>query len=170
MTFSNPHIVVMGVSACGKSSVADGMARQLHLPFIEGDAFHPAENIRKMNHGIALDDNDRWSWLRSIALDMNRHDHPVVATCSALRRSYRDALREGSDRPLFFVHLVAPQEVLTARMAGRTRHFMPVSLLESQFATLENLQQDEDGVRIDVTPPLDIVVANAVAAVRAHMT
>jgi gluconokinase len=122
-----------------------------------------------MEHGVALDDEDRWPWLQAIAEAVAVKDFrgtSTVVTCSALRRSYRDVLRDAA--PTFFVHLHAPFEVLQDRMQHRTRHFMPASLLQSQFDTLEELGPDEDGVVVDVSPPVDEVVAAALEAVRHH--
>ena len=163
------HIVVMGVSATGKTSVAVPLAEELGCEFFEGDDLHPRQNIEKMSHGIALTDEDRWPWLQAIAELVAVRDHEgisTVVTCSALKRSYRDVLRDAA--PTFFVHLDAPFDVLQDRMQHRTKHFMPGSLLTSQFATLEPLGPDEDGAVVDVSPPIDEVVEEAVNAVRTH--
>lgn len=162
-------VVVMGVSATGKTSVAQLLAEQLGFDFVEGDEHHPAANIAKMTHGIALTDEDRRPWLQTLADLVRRRGETgdsVVLTCSALRRSYRDVLRSGvPDDRVFFVHLHADPDVLTGRMQQRTKHFMPTSLLDSQLATLEPLGDDELGSVIDVEPPLEVVVAAALAAV-----
>jgi gluconokinase len=163
------HIVVMGVSATGKTSVAIPLAEELGCEFVEGDELHPRQNIEKMTHGIPLTDEDRWPWLQAIAELVSVKDFEgtsTVVTCSALKRSYRDVLRDAA--PTFFVHLDAPFEVLRDRMQHRTKHFMPAALLKSQFATLEPLGDDESGAVIDVSPPLDEVVEEAVNAVRTH--
>ena len=166
------HVVAMGVSATGKSSVAKDMAEELGYTFIEGDNFHPPANIRRMADGIPLSDEDRLPWLQTLAGLLAKHHAEgisTILTCSALRRSYRDVLRGAvPDGDVFFVHLHAEFAVLQERMSERDKHFMPTSLLESQFDTLEELQDDEAGVVIDVEPPLDRVVAQAVKAVRAH--
>lgn len=164
------HVVVMGVSATGKSSVALRLAEELGWSFHEGDDHHPPHNIDKMASGAPLDHADRLPWLESLAALLAR-EHAAgrssVLTCSALRRSYRDVLRsQVPEDSVFFVHLAADFEALHARMARRQRHFMPASLLQSQFETLEPLQPDELGVRVDVTPPLEDVVEQALAAVR----
>lgn len=164
------HLVVMGVTATGKTSVARRLAEELGWPFEEGDEHHPASNIEKMAAGVPLDDEDRRPWLEILAGLLGR-DHAAgrssVLTCSALRRSYRDLLRsEVPGESVFFVHLAADFEVLRDRMAQRTGHFMPASLLQSQFDTLEPLEPDERGTRVDVAPPLDQVVDEALAAVR----
>ena len=161
------HLVAMGVSATGKSTVAARLADELDLEFVEGDDLHPRSNIAKMEQGVPLTDEDRWPWLRAIAELVAAREHDgvrTVVTCSALKRDYRDVLREGA--PTFFVHLHAPFEVLQERMAQRTKHFMPTSLLQSQFDTLEPLGPDEDGAVVDVTPPLEDVVAAALEALR----
>lgn len=164
------HVVVMGVSATGKTSVAERLAEELGWPFEEGDDHHPQSNVDKMAAGVPLDDDDRRPWLEALAGLLAR-EHAAgrssVLTCSALRRSYRDILRsEVPEDLIFFVHLAADFDVLRDRMALRQRHFMPTSLLQSQFDTLEPLEPDERGVLVDVTPPLDQVVARALAAVR----
>ena len=163
------HIVVMGVSATGKTSVGELLAEELGCEFVEGDSLHPRRNIEKMESGTPLTDEDRWPWLQAIADLVEIRDHEgtsTVVTCSALRRKYRDVLRGAA--PTFFVHLDAPFEVLEARMQERIKHFMPTSLLRSQFDTLEPLDDDESGAVVDVSPPIDVVVEEAVNAVRTH--
>ncbi len=165
------HIVVMGVSATGKTTVGEGLAEELGCEFIEGDELHPSANIAKMSAGIPLTDEDRWPWLQAIADLVAVREHEgtsTVVTCSALKKSYRDVLRDAA--PTFFVHLEAPFEVLQERMSHRTKHFMPTTLLRSQFDTLEPLEDDEAGAAVDVSPPLDEVVEEAVNAVRVHYT
>jgi gluconokinase len=165
------HIVVMGVSATGKTTVAVQLAEELGCEFVEGDELHPRRNIEKMEQGVPLTDEDRWPWLQAIAELVAVRDFEgtsTVVTCSALRRSYRDVLRDAA--PTFFVHLHAPFEVLEERMQSRTKHFMPPSLLRSQFDTLEDLGDDESGAVVDVSPELDEVVEEAVNAVRVHYT
>lgn len=164
------HVVVMGVSATGKTTIAEAMCKELGYEFIEGDSLHPPANIAKMESGIPLDDDDREPWLQAIADRIGQEElagRSTVVTCSALKRKYRDVLRSAAAaHDPFFVHLHAPFEVLEGRMALRTKHFMPTSLLHSQFDTLEPLEPDENGVAIDVTPPVEEVVAAAVKAVR----
>lgn len=168
-------VVVMGVSGTGKSSVAAILAGDLEIDFIEGDSHHPDSNIAKMSEGIPLDDDDRWPWLETLAT-LAREEctagRSVVLTCSALKRSYRDVLRRGAeDRNgrrlgrVFFLHLHADIDVLHERMSQRTKHFMPTSLLSSQLASLEPLEDDELGAVVDVAPGLDEVVAAARQAV-----
>lgn len=158
----------MGVSGTGKTSVGEEVARRLGWLYVEGDDLHPPANVAKMSAGTPLDDDDRAPWLaaigRVIAENHGAGDRSVV-TCSALKRSYRDVLRAGApDGSVFFVHLAASFEVLRERMEKR-EHFMPASLLQSQFDTLQPLQEDEAGMVVDVAQPL----ADVVAAVLAHL-
>jgi gluconokinase len=165
------HVVVMGVSATGKTTVAKELAEEIGAEFIEGDELHPSRNIAKMESGTPLTDEDRWPWLQAIAELTAVRDYEgisTVVTCSALKRAYRDVLRDAT--PTFFVHLHAPYEVLEARMQTRTKHFMPTTLLRSQFDTLEDLADDEAGAVIDVGPPVDEVVEESVNAVRTFYT
>jgi gluconokinase len=165
------HVVVMGVSGTGKTSVAVQLAEDLGCEFIEGDDLHPRQNIEKMTKGIPLTDEDRWPWLQAIAELVAAKDFEgtsTVVTCSALKRSYRAVLADAA--PTFFVHLDAPFEVLEARMQHRTKHFMPTGLLRSQVDTLEPLGDDEAGAVVDVSPPLEEVVEEALNAVRVHYT
>ena len=165
------HVVVMGVSATGKTSVAVELAEELGCEFIEGDDLHPRRNLEKMAEGIPLTDEDRWPWLQAIAEMVavkDFHGTSTVVTCSALKRSYRKVLSDAA--PTFFVHLDAPFSVLEDRMQHRTKHFMPPALLQSQFASLEPLGDDEPGAVVDVSGPLDEVVEEAVNAVRVHYT
>ncbi|WOP19755.1 gluconokinase [Raineyella sp. LH-20] len=166
------HVVVMGVAGSGKSTIAHGLADRLGWPVAEGDDFHSAENIAKMTGGHPLTDEDRWPWLDSIAAWTAAQDEAgrsTLVTCSALRRVYRDRLRTAPGRTVF-VHLVGSPELLAARLAARTDHFMPASLLPSQLATLEPLDSDEDGVVIDieqnVEQMLDCIVAALVSGDR----
>ena len=165
---SAQQVVVMGVTATGKSRVGTRVAARLDMTYIEGDAFHPEANIAKMSAGEPLTDDDRRPWLETLARMLADNRESGVATvlgCSALRRSYRDILRgPGSVDDVAFVHLTAPFDVLRHRMEHR-EHFMPASLLQSQFDTLEPLEDDERGVTLDVDAPLDDVVDAAVAAV-----
>ena len=160
----------MGVAGSGKSSVASALGEALGLEVIEGDAYHPQSNIDKMAAGIPLTDDDRRPWLEALVeLVGTRHASGVgtVLACSALKRSYRDILRSTIPSDESFVILLdADADTLRERMAERTGHFMPVSLLDSQLATLEPLEPDERGAVIDVTPQLAVVIERALSAIR----
>lgn len=153
-----PLVVVMGVSGSGKTTVGAALAQRLRVPFADADDFHPPENVTKMSAGVPLTDEDREPWLRTIAawLDAHTADGGVVS-CSALKRSYRDLLREHATHA-FFLHLHGDRDVIAARMAGRPGHFMPTALVDSQFATLEPLEADEVGTALDVSAPVDDLV------------
>lgn len=148
-------VVVMGVSGSGKTTVAAMLAGRLHCSFLEGDDFHPAANVQKMRGGTPLTDEDRLPWLRRIAeeIDCWRADEASgVLTCSALKRSYRDIIV--GDRPeVTLVYLKGSRELIQHRMAARHEHFMPVALLDSQFATLEEPGPGENPIVVDVGPP-----------------
>lgn len=153
-------LVLMGVAGSGKSAVMGELARELGWPTAEGDDYHPAANVARMAAGVPLTDEDRRPWLLELATWVGRREaagENALATCSALRRSYRDLLREGHPS-LSFAHLRASPDVLRGRMAGRSGHYMPVSLLDSQLATLEPLEADEPGCTVDADRPLDDVV------------
>jgi len=155
-------IVVMGVSGSGKSTVGAALAQRLRVPYGDADDFHPPANIEKMSAGRPLDDDDRRPWLEAIGRWLQEHDAGVV-TCSALKRSYRDLLRES--RPdVVFVHLHGDREVIARRQATRPGHFMPAALLDSQFDTLEPLEDDERGYVVDVGPSVDDIVEAATEA------
>jgi len=160
----------MGVSGTGKTSVGERLASSLGAQFLEGDAYHPEANIEKMSAGVPLTDEDRTPWLETLARIVRAWDDeavPTVLTCSALRRRYRDVLRSAVPAPrLVFVHLHAPFEVLEERMSRRQGHFMPPTLLRSQFDTLEPLEADETGILLDVSNDLDDVMSAALASVR----
>jgi gluconokinase len=153
-------VVVMGVSGSGKSTVAAGLVERLGWEFAEGDDFHPPTNVEKMRSGTPLADEDRWPWLRNLAAWIGEHEQAgtsAVVTCSALKRSYRDLLREGHPS-VWFAHVAVDPELLRERVEHRTGHYMPSSLLESQLATLEPLQEDEPGASISgAGAPEDVV-------------
>jgi gluconokinase len=162
MVAMTPLLVVMGVSGSGKSTVGAALGQRLRVPFADADDFHPQANIDKMSAGIALDDHDRHPWLEAIGEWLAAHDQRGgVISCSALKRKYRDQLRHHAHR-VVFVHLEGSREVITARQASRPGHFMPASLLSSQFATLEPLAPDERGIVIDVDQTVDAIVADYV--------
>lgn len=139
------HLVVMGVSASGKTTLASLLADRFGWPMAEADDFHPAANKAKMASGTPLTDQDRWPWLGTLRDWMdNTPSQGTVMTCSALKRSYRDLLRE-ADGVVRFVHVVVDPSILSERIRMRTGHFMPGTLLPSQLSTLEPLESDEDG-------------------------
>lgn len=164
----------MGVSACGKSAVGRALASAVGFDLIEGDDHHGAANLSKLASGTALTDEDRQPWLLALAqllAERGSAGRSTVLACSSLRRSYRDLLRQRLPKDsLFFVHLDAPFEVASKRASTRTGHFMPVSLLRSQFETLEPLQADEGGVTLDATGSLEAVLARALEACRERLT
>jgi gluconokinase len=158
------HVVVMGVSGSGKTTVARGIAAATGFALAEGDDFHPAANVAKMAAGTPLTDEDRWPWLRDLAawmLEQGARGRSTVISCSALRRSYRSVLSDGLAR-VDFVHLDGAPEVILGRMSDRTGHYMPPSLLDSQVATLEPLAPDEPGLVLDVRLPRRELVERAV--------
>lgn len=153
-------IIVMGVSGCGKSTVGEGLAQALGLPFMEGDKLHPVSNVKKMAAGTPLDDDDRWPWLDLVGAELRKgYDAGgIVISCSALKKTYRDRLREACNGTLAFVYLEGSEALLTERMGARTGHFMPLSLLQTQLATLQ-VPTGEPGVvtvSIDATPEMII--------------
>ena len=153
-----PLVVMMGVSGSGKTTVGAALAQRLRVPFADADDFHPEANIAKMSAGIPLDDDDRAPWLQAIATWLVEHGSTGgVASCSALKRSYRDVLSHAAPRAVY-LHLHGDRDVLAARVAGRPGHFMPAALIDSQFATLEVLQPDELGAALDVDQPVDTLV------------
>jgi gluconokinase len=162
------HVVVMGVSGSGKTTVAHGIRDAMGLVFAEADEFHSDANIAKMKDGTPLTDEDRWPWLEALAEWMGQQaglGRDTVIACSALRRSYRDVLRSKvSD--VEFVHLDGPAEVIRERMSGRRGHYMPASLLDSQVDTLEPLQDDETGLVLDLRDPVERLVDQAVEWLR----
>jgi len=152
------HLVVMGVAGCGKSTVGQMLADGLGWPFAEADAFHPPANIAKMSAGGALTDEDRWPWLEAIRDWIAARDAQgtsTVVACSALRRAYRDVLREAGQ--VTFVHLDGRTELIGTRLERRPHHFMPASLLPSQVHTLEPLDEGEDGVSVPIDDAPDAI-------------
>ncbi len=162
------YILVMGVSGAGKSTIGKALADKIGGCFVEADDFHPAENIRRMSDREPLTDAHRWPWLQAVAesaiIAMERTGGPVVIACSALKRSYRDVLRQMLS-PLFIIHLSGPMELIRARLAERQTHFMPVELLDSQLATLEPPQADEKGAALSIDGSQAQIVARAVQLV-----
>lgn len=159
------HVVVMGVSGCGKSAAGESLARALAVPMIEGDAFHPPSNVAKMRAGLPLTDDDRSGWLDRLAEELRRSPDGAVLACSALRRSYRDKLR-ASVADLRFVHLAISEAESLRRVSERDGHFYPPSLVASQFQTLEDPSAEPGVVVVDGTLPKEEVLARALAGLR----
>ena len=164
-------IIVMGVSGSGKSTIGALLAESLAWPFADADGFHPPANVAKMASGRALTDDDRWPWLDAIAAHIGAArtaGQPVVIACSALRRAYRDRLRAGHN-DLVFLHLAGSADVIATRQAARQGHFMPPSLMASQFATLEDPSEEADAITLSVTASPEAVVAAALKAIEARI-
>lgn len=159
---NRPVLVVMGVSGSGKTTFAELIARRLGWDFQEGDRLHPEANVAKMASGTPLSDDDRGPWLDRIAQWTDAHleaDRPAVITCSALKRAYRDRLARPN---VLFLHLTGPRKLIADRLGQRTGHFMPSTLLDSQFETLEPLGDDERGLVIDVQGTPEQVVEQTI--------
>jgi gluconokinase len=155
--------VVMGVSGCGKSTVGRLIADALGARYAEGDSFHPPANVEKMRSGQPLDDNDRAPWLAAMAAairEWNAKDEAVVLACSALKRRYRDVLRGGG--AVRFIHLAGDKTLISSRLAARKGHYMPATLLDSQFAALEPPDEDE-AITVPIDAPAETIAARALA-------
>ncbi|MEO5994022.1 MAG: gluconokinase [Arthrobacter sp.] len=169
MTFSAMHLVVMGVAGAGKSTVAEALSRDLGWAMAEADEFHPQANISKMNSGTPLEDSDRWPWLNAIRDWMTsqaRAGQCTVLTCSALKTDYRELL-SGAEGRVVFLHLDGEPGLLAERMQGRAGHFMPVTLLPSQLATLEPLTPAElagGSLRLEITRTPEQLIAEIKAS------
>jgi len=160
------HIIVMGVSGSGKSTVGEKLAEALNLPFLEGDSLHPKSNVDKMASGIPLQDEDRWPWLDKIGERMAVAEQGLIVSCSSLKKSYRYRLRAAVGGQLAFVFLDGSFEVLHEHMGHRTGHFMPVTMLESQLATLESPVGEPLVFRADVVDPIEKIVAESLEWLR----
>jgi carbohydrate kinase (thermoresistant glucokinase family) len=152
----------MGVSGSGKSTVGTALARRLAVPFMDADTLHPPANIAKMTAGEPLDDDDRQPWLERVGEWMAGHRDGAVASCSALKREYRDQLRAHCPE-VEFLHLAGSPELIGGRLAARSGHFMPAALLRSQFDALEPLGADEAGTTVDAGQGVDAIVDAFVA-------
>ena len=159
-----PAIIVMGVSGCGKTTVASTLARRLGHDFAEADAFHTPENVEKMRAGIPLADADRGPWLEAIAdwIDAARaNGKPCIVACSALKRAYRERLARGHD-DVRFVYLQGAFDTVSRRMAVRTGHYMPLSLLQSQYDTLEEPGNEENPIVVSIERPPEVIVDDVI--------
>ena len=160
------RFVIMGVSGCGKTSVGTALMDRIGLTFIDGDDLHPESNVAKMASGVPLDDTDRAPWLADVGRALAKGEGPTAIGCSALKRTYRDLIRAEATNLVHFLHLSAPQEVLQARVDAREGHFMPPSLLASQYAALQPLEMDELGQDIDISRSFSAVVADCETYIR----
>ncbi|TPN89411.1 gluconokinase [Mesorhizobium sp. CU2] len=158
-----PRMVVMGVTGSGKTTVGEALAEAIGAIFVDGDRLHPEANIAKMSAGIPLDDDDRWPWLAKVGETLRQQPAPVIVGCSALKRAYRDFIAERAGAPVLFIYLAGSRELISSRMHERTGHFMPTSLLDSQFATLEAPAKDENAIAVPIDAPLDRIVADITA-------
>ena len=155
------RLVIMGVAGCGKSTVGAALSEQLDIPYRDGDDLHSAEAVEKMRAGIPLNDEDRWPWLDRIA-EALRNKAPLIIGCSALRRVYRDRIRAGAKGPVTFAHLAGDRDLIASRMATRAGHYMPLSLLDSQFATLERPGPDE-AIDVSIDQPMASIVGEVLS-------
>jgi gluconokinase len=165
-------VVVMGVSGCGKTTIGQLLAEQLGVTYAEADSFHPPANVAKMASGQALDDDDRYPWLAAVADWITARScagEGGVVSCSALKYCYRDLLRQAYAE-VWFLYLDVDRDLITHRVAGRSDHFMPMSLVDSQFQALEPLRPDEAGAAVDASAPPDDIVRTAVARLRGDHT
>ena len=161
------HIVVMGVSGAGKTTIGTLLGEKLGLPYRDGDDLHPQANIAKMAAGHALDEADRWPWLALVSEWLGERPAGGIIGCSALKRSYRDLIRSAAPDTVF-IHVHGSREVLEKRMHERDGHFMPASLLDSQLATLEPLGDDEAGTVVDIDAAPDVVAGTAARWLEQH--
>ncbi|WP_431323827.1 gluconokinase [Rhizobium sp. YTU87027] len=157
------RIVLMGVAGSGKSAVGAVLAARLSAIYLDGDDLHPPEKIAKMSRGEPLTDEDRKPWLTLVGQRLAEPHGSLIVGCSALKRRYRDHIRAQTLGPVIFVHLAGRQELIAARMGARSGHFMPMSLIDSQFAALEPPEADENAITVDIDNTIEAVVA-AIAA------
>lgn len=156
--------VVMGVTSCGKTTLGEALAQALKVKFVEGDKLHPPANIAKMSSGLPLNDDDRWPWLAQVGRELQGKDG-VIASCSSLKRAYRELIRAEAKRPVMFIHLHGSRELLAKRIAARKNHFMPPTLLDSQLATLEMPGDGETFMTVAIDAPVEQQVAEATRAI-----
>ncbi|MDO1585240.1 gluconokinase [Rhizobium oryzicola] len=163
------HMVLMGVAGSGKSTVGEALAQAITAVYLDGDDLHPAENIAKMSRGEPLTDEDRWPWLAKVGQKLHDSTTVTIIGCSALKRIYRDKIREETGGPVTFIHLSGSRELIASRMGARTGHFMPTTLLDSQFAALEPPGADEDAVTVDIDQTLPSLTSDIIRRLRERM-
>ena len=158
--------VVMGVAGCGKTSIGEALALKTGGIFMDGDHYHPPSNIAKMSSGQPLQDSDRWPWLEVVAREMAGRKGLVFAGCSALKKAYRETIATTASEPVAFIFLDGSTELIAERMAARKSHFMPTTLLDSQFATLERPDESEPVITADITGKRETVVTKILASLQ----
>ncbi|WP_096451068.1 gluconokinase [Mesorhizobium sp. 113-1-2] len=154
------RMIIMGVAGSGKTTIGEALARAISATYVDGDQLHPEANIAKMSAGIPLVDADRWPWLARVGETLRPGTIPIIVGCSALKRAYRDFITEQTGAPVLFIYLDGSHELIFRRMRERTGHFMPTSLLDSQFATLEIPGKDENAISVVIDAPLQEIVAD----------
>lgn len=152
----------MGVAGCGKTSIGMAVAKASGATYIDGDDLHPANNIAKMSSGQPLTDEDRWPWLSKVGEQLRDVSGTMIIGCSALKRGYRDAITQAAQSPVLFIYLSGSPELIACRMQARSGHFMPPTLLKSQFETLEPPTEDEIALKIDINQPLEEIVQHII--------
>lgn len=160
-THGAERFVLMGVAGCGKSSVGAALAPAIGAVYVDGDDLHSPENIAKMSRGEPLTDTDRWPWLDSVGAALAAPG--TIVGCSALRRTYRDRITAAAGAPVWFIHLAGSKPLIARRMAARSNHFMPTTLLDSQFATLEPPDANEPAITVSIDQSMPDLVAEIVA-------
>lgn len=159
----------MGVSGCGKSTIGSALGLDLNVPFLDGDHYHTPEAVEKMRGGQPLTDEDRWPWFARLTKEMKLaadQRGKSITACSALKRAYRDYLTEQAGEPIAFIHLSGSKKVIAERQADRPGHYMPAGLLDSQFATLELPDADENVLSVSVDQPVETIVSDTLAALK----
>ena len=153
----------MGVAGSGKSAVGTAVAHRIDATYLDGDDLHPQANIDKMSRGEPLTDEDRWPWLTKVGQALVGDAGIRIIGCSALKRRYRDLITQEAGGDVLFVHLAGSKTLIAARMSARSGHFMPTSLLDSQFAALEPPGADEQAITVDIDQPLEGLVGDIVS-------
>lgn len=159
-------LVVMGVAGSGKSTIGEALADALGCAYLDGDEYHPEANIKKMARGEPLNDEDRWPWLETFAKTLASRKGQIVGGCSSLKRAYRDRIRGSAGEPVCFIYLKGTRDLIGQRMEARTGHFMPTSLLDSQFATLEEPAPDENAISVGIDQTTSEIVGEILAKLR----